>query len=150
MNNNNAAYRLIDANANRLKEGLRVLEDISRFIAGEKRLTAEFKKIRHLVTEYMLHNTGVSPLEALSQRQVRFDVGKKSIESELKRTDVLEIFSANLQRVKESIRVLEEFFKLYDRKTALCFKKLRYRIYSLEKSSIEKVLNLCHNKSVRR
>jgi len=38
---------LIDANVNRAKEGLRVCEDISRFILRDKKLSACLKSMRH-------------------------------------------------------------------------------------------------------
>ena len=41
--------RIIDANANRLREALRVCEDIARFILSDKRATQEFKSLRHRV-----------------------------------------------------------------------------------------------------
>ena len=52
---------------------------------------------------------------------------------EMQRSDLNDIFFANIQRVKESIRVLEEFSKLLDKKSALAFKRLRYQIYEVEK-----------------
>ena len=47
--------------------------------------------------------------------------------SELKRENLSDIFYANAQRVKESLRVLEEVTKLLDPRCALKLKKLRYQ-----------------------
>ena len=43
--------RMIDANANRAREALRVLEDYARFGLDDKDLSHELKNIRHLLTE---------------------------------------------------------------------------------------------------
>ena len=61
------------------------------------------------------------------------DVGRFIKADELKRKGVRDIFFANMQRVKESIRVLEEFAKLGNLKAALGFKDIRYKIYDIEK-----------------
>lgn len=144
---NKKIYRLIDANLNRLKEGLRVAEDVLRFILDDKKLTSQTKKIRHAITEYIKESSFSQGLIILRERQITEDVGKKSTSTELKRKNIADIFLANSQRVKESLRVLEEFFKLFDRKASMKFKKLRYRFYHIEKEAIEKITRLCDNKS---
>jgi hypothetical protein len=63
---------------------------------------------------------------------------------ELKRSSVEDIFRANIQRVKESIRVLEEFSKLINKQAAIGFKKMRYRLYEIEKKALKKVSTLSH------
>jgi thiamine-phosphate pyrophosphorylase len=134
-------YRVIDANINRAKEGLRVCEEITRFILDSKSLTDDLKKIRH----------GIDPLaaafrknpELLSQRNSLKDVGLKIYSrAELKRKDFADVFNANIQRVKESVRVLEEFSKLDDVKIALGWRKIRYDIYDFEKKVAEKISSL--------
>src|SRR4051812_46935780 len=47
---NHSILRLIDANANRAREALRVLEDYARFIANRKDLSESLKSIRHDLT----------------------------------------------------------------------------------------------------
>jgi hypothetical protein len=138
--------RLIDANANRLKEGLRVIEDISRFILDDHGLTKEFKHIRHAVTDCLKSNKLTDPALIINKRQIQNDVGKQTIVSELVRKNIADIFFANCQRVKESIRVLEEAMKLFDAKSAQRFKNMRYRVYYLEKRSHEKIIKICNNK----
>jgi thiamine-phosphate pyrophosphorylase len=126
-----AVYRIIDANTNRLKEGLRVCEEVARFLLDSRRLTSEFKKIRHS-TDRILKILCPND-ELFKQRDASHDVGRKVYINELQRSNYRDIFFANAQRVKESLRVLEEFSKLIDKKAALEFKGLRYEIYSLEK-----------------
>lgn len=135
-------YRVIDANINRAKEGLRVCEEITRFILGSYNLTSEFKKIRHridVVLKYLPRNT-----ELFKERQSLEDVGRKIYINELKRRNCQDIFFANMQRTKESIRVLEEFAKLINKNTAVKFKRLRYDIYELEKKAAKRISSLCY------
>ena len=139
-------YRLIDANANRLKEGLRVIEDIMRFIADDVLLSAQFKKIRHGITRVLKSNKLTYPESIIKNREIKTDVGRQTIKSELNRKNIPDLFLANCQRVKESIRVLEECFKMFDCNAALKFKIMRYSIYHLEKRSIEKLSKICNNK----
>lgn len=130
--------RIIDANINRLKEGLRVLEEIARFILNNHMLTTEFKKTRHKIDLVMKGRFS----DLIKSRKILSDVGRKIHIEELKRKNIKDIFFANIQRVKESIRVLEEFSKLKDKNTALEFKKLRYNIYGIEKKIAKKIASL--------
>ena len=96
-----------------------------------------FKQIRHKVDVAAKMLSGAGDL--LKTRDSLSDVGRKKSHDELHRRDAADIFGANLQRVKESIRVLEEFAKLCDTKAALIFKELRYKIYEIEKKSFSKI-----------
>ncbi len=128
-------FRIIDANFNRTKEGLRVCEDLCRFFLNDKETTQCFKAARHRLTD-MVEILSIKNL--IRSRDVQRDVGRKSFWNELKRTDAGDIFYANSQRVKESLRVLEELAKLKSGRLALGLKKIRYQIYELEKKIIEK------------
>ncbi|MDD5432892.1 MAG: thiamine-phosphate pyrophosphorylase [Candidatus Omnitrophica bacterium] len=136
-----AINRIIDANINRAKEGLRVTEEITRFILDNRSLTEDLKKIRHSLDSIL--NKFPAKKELLEQRYSLRDVGFDIfVKSEFKRKDFKDIFFANMQRVKESIRVLEEFSKLIDTKIASGFKKIRYNIYETEKKIAKKILSL--------
>jgi thiamine-phosphate pyrophosphorylase len=130
--------RIIDANINRLKEGLRVCEEITRFIFDNRSLTAEFKKIRHNV-DNIVRRLPVSPRALLESRKSSGDIGKNIYINELKRDNLKDIFFANIQRAKESVRVLEEFTKLIHQNLAVDFKRIRYQVYELEKKVIKKI-----------
>jgi thiamine-phosphate pyrophosphorylase len=130
--------RIIDANFNRLKEGLRVCEEITRFILNDKTLSAGYKKIRHNVSQN-ISKASADLKEIIQARDILKDVGKFSTSAELKRGDFRDIFFANIQRVKESLRVIEEFNKLLSRKSAEQFKASRYKIYELEKKTSKKL-----------
>jgi hypothetical protein len=134
MRNNKDLYRIIDANFNRTKEGLRVSEDISRYIWNQKTLTKAFKSLRHDLTDVM---KTLNTVEVLKARDVLGDVGRPSVPSELKRKDIASVFFANIQRVKESLRVLEEIAKLISPKASEGFKQLRYKAYVLEQKAVK-------------
>ncbi|MDD5166507.1 MAG: thiamine-phosphate pyrophosphorylase [Candidatus Omnitrophica bacterium] len=131
--------RIIDANINRAKEGLRVCEEITRFILNNRSLTSELKRLRHsldLIFKRLPKDI------ILQERESTKDVGKNIYINELKRRDCCEIFFANIQRAKESVRVLEEFSKLINKNIAIEFKKIRYDIYAAEKRIAQKISTL--------
>lgn len=130
--------RLIDANVNRCMEGLRVLEDINRFILDDAYITKSLKNIRHNLIK-AFYELPISLKERFSARDILRDVGKFSNRQEFLRRSYLDIYFINLQRVKESLRVLEEFSKLYNSDVSKKFKILRYKIYELEKKTAIKI-----------
>ncbi|NPA04415.1 MAG: thiamine-phosphate pyrophosphorylase [Epsilonproteobacteria bacterium] len=130
----NEIFRLIDANLNRLKEGIRVVEDIERYIFNNQPLSLRLKQLRHQAT--------YSNKKLLKYRDIKKDVLKESIESEKKRATLEEIMSANIKRSQEASRVLEEAFKLIDSSWSERFKKIRYELYDIEKElSLQKTLH---------
>ncbi|MCD6539442.1 MAG: thiamine-phosphate pyrophosphorylase [Candidatus Omnitrophica bacterium] len=138
----NKILRIADANFNRAKEALRVIEDIFRFFTGDKLLTQKTRLIRHelssIFSKKMLK-------EMVSQRNSLHDIGRNVDYLELKKKDIQDILFANFQRAKESIRVLEEIFKIINKNKVGKFKKMRYNLYFLERSAREK-FNLHNNR----
>ena len=126
--------RIVDANFNRCKEGLRVVEDILRFVVAKDSLRKKARKLRHsldsIIEEAVLKKAALS-------RNSRQDLGRKVDSLELRRKGYGDILYSNLQRSKESIRVLEEFFKIIALSKVGYIKKLRYELYSLEKAIIK-------------
>ena len=119
--------RLIDANLNRLKEGIRVIEDINRYIYDDHTLTSQLKALRHALQS-------IYAQDRLQFRDIENDVQKQTIESELKRTGIRDLVIANFSRAQESARVLEESFKLIDPKFSEIAKEVRYGLYAIEKA----------------
>jgi thiamine-phosphate pyrophosphorylase len=119
-------FRVIDANLNRLKEGIRVIEDIMRYRDNNKELSQKLKSLRHLavIEEYA---------QLLQYRDSINDVLRPTTQSEMKRDSIVGIMAANFKRAEESSRVLEELFKLYNNKYSENFKHIRYELYDLEK-----------------
>ena len=124
-------FRVIDANLNRLKEGIRVVEDIMRYRDNNKELSTSLKNLRHKARinetdELLLHRDSIN------------DVLRPTISSELNRTDIKSIILANFKRAQESSRVLEELFKLHNNEYSENFKYIRYELYNLEKEIVLK------------
>jgi len=128
--------RILDANANRLKEGLRVCEDTARFVLNDGKSTRELKLLRHGISR-SLEKLGYKKMVA--SRHVAADVGTSDSSSEYERKDLPAIFYANAQRCKESIRVLEEYAKLLDTPSAKKLKRLRYSFYDIEQRIVKKI-----------
>ena len=125
--------RIIDANLNRSREGLRVVEDLVRFTLDDGDLTSQIKSARHEITS-LAGQLPLSELELLDARDSKTDVGVElNSASENLRISLSQIAVANVRRAEESMRVLEELSKLYDTNVALRFKRLRFRLYELEK-----------------
>ncbi|MDO8748206.1 MAG: thiamine-phosphate pyrophosphorylase [Candidatus Omnitrophota bacterium] len=136
--------RIIDANLNRILEGLRVCEEITRFVVLDKNLTSRFKNLRHDVAG-LSGKWKIKDTQLLDSRDSLKDIGKPSIKEELKRRNCQDIFFANIQRAKESARVLEEFSKLENKRISAGFKDIRYRLYQIEKDSDSKIRNIRGN-----
>ena len=138
-------FRIIDANFNRSREGLRVCEDITRFFLNSPALTKSLKNIRHSISRIAkIHYAESKSISG--SRDSRNDVGRRSKEpTEMKRSDISDIFSANAERAKESLRVLEEFYKLIDKKQSSRFSRLRYRMYEIEKKAARSIEAMRNN-----
>ncbi|MFC1482776.1 thiamine phosphate synthase [Candidatus Margulisiibacteriota bacterium] len=117
--------RILDANSNRLKEGLRVIEDVVRFVFDDKRLAKKVRKIRRSVCfskeEY---------LKIIEERDVKRDVGRKS---DISTKNIFEAVVANFKRIQEAARSLEEFSD--DKKL---YKKIRFEAYALERTILRR------------
>ena len=132
--------RILDANLNRGREGLRVVEDVVRFVLDDAELSSQIKTVRHEVTS-LVRQLPLDELELLSARDSKGDVGMDiDCASESLRLDLSQIAIANICRSQEAMRVLEELSKLYDASIAVRFKRLRFRIYELEKEIMPKLM----------
>ncbi|MBU0600331.1 thiamine-phosphate pyrophosphorylase [bacterium] len=135
--------QIIDANANRAREGIRVIEEVARFILEDKDLTIRLKEIRHQITKYIKELNPDKPF--IFSRESSSDLGAKiNLDSEKKRFGLSCLIEANFKRVEEAIRVLEEFLKVYQEEESNKFKDLRFEVYQVEKE-----LNLIINEHYR-
>ncbi|MBR5710465.1 MAG: thiamine phosphate synthase [Thermoguttaceae bacterium] len=123
--------RLIDASANRAREGLRVVEDYVRFVLDDALATQQLKRFRHTFTRLM----GEIPLsERLSARETRQDVGTGiTLDSERQRDDAQSVLAANFTRIQESLRSLEEYSKVVCPAISGGLEQLRYDSYTIQK-----------------
>jgi len=135
----NKAIRILDANVNRSREGLRVVEDIVRFVLDDAELASNIKNMRHEITS-LIRQLPLDEAEFLNARDSGGDVGMSlDCASEGLRLDLSHIATANICRAQEAMRVLEEFSKLYSVEVSASFKKLRFRLYDLEKEILPKI-----------
>ena len=122
--------RMIDANANRAREALRVLEDYVRFALNDQELSARLKGIRHQLAEIV---SAPELAGAILARDIGGDVGKENkTEAELTRESLASVVIAAGKRLSESLRVLEECSKTVSAPAARRFETLRYEGYIVE------------------
>lgn len=136
------AKRIIDANLNRCREGLRVVEDTLRFVLNDETLYKKVRKIRH-DTDKILRNVYC---ELIIERDTFSDSGRKMPETSKK--ELPDIVKANFKRAQESLRVLEEYSKTVFPKAAPEFKKQRYGVYNTEKTVFIKYKEFFNDKKL--
>jgi thiamine-phosphate pyrophosphorylase len=139
--------RILDANLNRISEGLRLLEDISRFTLNDSDLSEQLKSLRH----ELLPKERSFQEKLLNARQAEEDVGASlEVDSEGERPDVVSLVRANSSRVQQSLRVLEEITKIPGQDIGLDWEKLksaRFMLYDLEQRIFSKLSR--HDKTKR-
>ncbi|MBV9123872.1 MAG: thiamine phosphate synthase, partial [Planctomycetes bacterium] len=124
--------RILDASANRAREALRVVEDYCRFVLDDTFLSGELKRLRHDLAETL---SALSPTMLLEARETLRDVGTGiSTTQEQERYSLRGVVQANLKRLEEALRSLEEFGKLHSATLGQALEKLRYRTYTVERA----------------
>lgn len=125
--------RLLDANLNRAREGLRVVEDTARFVWNDAALYRRLRNLRHA-----LHAaTALSYKALVTARDSKNDAGRTVAEKGRKNLGA--VISANLRRAQEAARVLEEYGKVFSPKAAAEFKRVRYELYCEEAKILKKL-----------
>ncbi len=121
------ALRILDANGNRAAEGLRVLEDIARFILDDSFLSTLAKDQRHAIRNAL-------PTVAVAARDTAGDVGTTiNATDEHTRLRLIDLIRANAARAQEALRTAEETTKLFGNKQgAAALESARYATYRLE------------------
>jgi thiamine-phosphate pyrophosphorylase len=121
-----AVLRILDANFDRAREGLRIIEEWCRFGLNDTGMANECKQMRQ---ELGLWHTP----EIRAARDTAGDVGTGLTHPlEEQRTGIEQLLQANLCRVQEALRVLEEYGKLHSASISSGCKQMRYRVYTLE------------------
>lgn len=127
-------HRIIDANANRAREAMRVLEDIARFALNDTPLSAMYKSLRHDFQAALDH---IAPDRSMlvAARDTPGDVGTTiTTASEHVRSDLHALAAANASRLTEALRSIEESAKLLPRSHSREFESLRYRAYEADRN----------------
>jgi len=127
---NIAALRILDANLNRAREAMRVLEEHVRLVREDAALCQKLKQMRHRLAK-IAECFGSQAL--LSVRDIRADVGTDiSTETERQRNDSAHVARAAAKRLTESLRCVEEYGKIINAAAAMQVQQLRYDAYALE------------------
>ncbi|MEB3355038.1 MAG: thiamine phosphate synthase [Cyanobacteriota bacterium] len=118
--------RLIDANLDRAREGLRVLEDWARFGLERADLVERTKDMRqrlgccHRDLYKQARHAATDPATGMTH----------PAQAERQRPE--QVVAANAARVQEALRVLEEFARGFDAQLAAEAAAIRYGLYDLE------------------
>lgn len=134
--------RVIDANLNRAREGLRVCEEIARLILEDPRLTRRCQALRQELNRLV---KSFSNLKLLQARNSRGDVGRPAVRGRMSlHRGYRDLATANARRVEEALRVLEEFLRLRSPRVSQRLGSLRFRVYALEQDLLRKLPALRH------
>lgn len=124
-------YRILDANLDRAREGLRTIEEWCRFGLDDAHLTEECKSLRQELARW--HTADLR-----SARDTSGDAGTQLTHpAEATRGSLQQVLQANLCRVQEALRVLEEYGKLHQPEMGMACKQMRYRVYTLESKLLQ-------------
>jgi len=119
-------YQIIDANLDRAREGLRVLEDWARFGLGKEKYVEKVKNFRQIL--------GKNHLEVYKQSRNHIKDKCKGLthQEQINRKTSEQIISSNSARVQEALRVIEEFSRLQNYELSKIASEIRYEIYTIE------------------
>ncbi|NJR63542.1 MAG: thiamine phosphate synthase [Cyanobacteria bacterium CRU_2_1] len=121
-----AIYRILDANLDRAREGLRIIEEWCRFGLNNTPFTEECKQLRQELAHWHTDDLRAA-------RDTPNDPGTDLTHSqEEQRLDVPQILRVNFCRIQEALRVLEEYSKIHLPEMGAACKQMRYRVYTLE------------------
>ena len=119
-------YQIIDANLDRAREGLRVLEDWARFGLGKEDVVIKIKNFRQVLGKNHLD------IYKMARNHIEDHCKGLSHVEQINRKDPHKIISSNAARVQEALRVIEEFSRDHNNKLSQIASTIRYEIYSLE------------------
>ncbi len=130
-------YQIIDANLDRAREGLRVLEDWARFGLGKERYVKRIKNFRQIL--------GKNHLEIYKQSRNHIEDKCQGLahQEQINRNTSEQIISSNSGRVQEALRVIEEFSRLHNHELSKIASEIRYEIYTIEINLLN--LSKCKN-----
>lgn len=123
--------KILDANLNRASEGLRVIEDIGRFLLQNQVLSSRTKTLRHGIRK----SASTFALEALWERDVTQDPGVKVSQKTTldQKNNLADLLTANFKRSEEALRCLEECLKMMHQDSlSKTYETFRFSLYALE------------------
>lgn len=117
---------ILDANYNRAREGLRVAEDVERFYYHSVKYS-KLRRLRHRLTDIFREDYE----KFVKNRNVKEDRGATL--KERASGGMKDVLRKNISRVAEALRVLEEVAKTERGGKAAAVKRIRFRLYEIEK-----------------
>lgn len=136
-------FRILDANLDRAREGVRTIEEWCRFGLNDEATTAQLKDLRQVIARWHTPDIRLA-------RDTPGDLGTALTHpQESTRTDIIEILQANFARVQEALRVLEEYGKLHSPEMTAAFKQMRYKLYTLDSQIVGPLLSQLGRSSSR-
>ncbi len=133
---------MLDANLNRAREGLRVCEEVARFVLEDPKLTRRCQRLRYELNSLA---KSLGHLQLLRVRDSRRDVGRPAKRGKATaHRGVRDLTIANAKRAQEALRVLEEFTRLKSPRLSTACGRLRFRVYSLEQDLLQKLSSVRH------
>lgn len=133
--------RILDANANRALEGLRVCEELVRFHLESPRMFRRSRALRHAIAE-ALTQLPLDVIERVRARASGRDIGKSAASTPVKSLE--QLLAINFQRTKESLRTLEECTRILAPRSSAVFQRLRFRTYEVEREILLNVAAVRH------
>lgn len=128
------AGRIVDANLNRAREALRVLDDYCRFVLNDRFLTERAKGLRHELAEAAAK---LPERALLAGRDTVGDVGTDvTSDGEYVRRSPTEVAAVNLKRLQEALRSVEEYGKVFGPELGRAIERVRYQTYTLERAVV--------------
>lgn len=129
-----AVLRILDANLDRAREGLRTIEEWCRFGLNDGETTEQLKHLRQTLASW--HSAQIR-----AARDTPGDLGTALTHpQEAVRSSLLALLQANFARVQEALRVLEEYGKLYSLEMSASAKQMRYQLYTLDSQILDPMM----------
>ena len=128
--------RILDANLNRAREALRVIEDYARYARDDSDAARRLKSCRHRLLEFQGQFDAAALLAA---RDIAHDVGRDGkTTTEMQREDEAHVVRAAFARLTEALRSLSEFAKPASAAAAALAEAIRYEAYAIEQGLISR------------
>lgn len=126
------SLRLLDANANRAREGIRTAEDYIRFQIGAERWALRLRDARRRIADAL--RVLASDEELLRARGVQTDAGHPGRAEPLHPSEEAprQVAVRGLKRAQEALRVLEEFTRGPAPESSRTLARLRFDLYEAE------------------
>jgi len=139
----NRIAQLIDANLDRAREGLRVMEDWCRFGLKRSDFSIQIKDWRQ---QLGVHHHDIYRKARLTSNDPAMGI---SHPLQKVRTTPKAVFVANSSRVQEALRVIEEFTRVTDPKLCEIATKIRYETYAMEINVLNTTESISKRKTLK-